>query len=471
MTMHLGIVGLGTMGANLARNAARNGATVAVYNRTPQKTDAFAAEYGKEGTFIPCKTYAELARALPSPRSILLMVKAGPDTDAVIEDLLPHLENGDCIIDAGNSHYRDTERREKFLREQGIAFIGMGVSGGEEGALKGPSMMPGGDRAAVERLMSLFSAMAAEDGDGGTCIAYMGSGGAGHFVKMVHNGIEYGIMQLIAETYDVLKHVGGFSNEQLAETFAAWDKQPGLSSFLIEITADIFTKKDTETGADLIDMIKDGAGQKGTGKWTTEAAMTLGEATPTIDAAVTARILSSSPRRIARNRSKFPAELVQQDIPASATVQEWMAAALECSFICTYNQGFHLIERASETLGWNVSLAEVARIWRGGCIIRSSLLPTYQRACNPNETEAALVVEQEIIGRFADGRQEQWRSLVCLAQSQGIPIPALAATLSYYDTIRSDHLPQNLIQAQRDYFGAHGFERMDREGVFHGAWK
>ncbi|MAE68563.1 phosphogluconate dehydrogenase (NADP(+)-dependent, decarboxylating) [bacterium] len=465
----LGVIGLGTMGANLARNAARNGAKVAVFNRTTEVMHDFVKEYGKEGMFVPCKTYEELVRSLDTPRAILLMVKAGSAVDAVLEDLLPHLSEGDIIIDGGNSHYPDTERRYAVLKERGIRFLGMGVSGGEEGALMGPSMMPGGDKSAWDDMKDLLEKMAADDGLGGKCVSYIGEGGSGHFVKMVHNGIEYGVMQLIAESYDIMKNLGGYSNKDLAETFAHWNEGDDLNSFLVEITAKIFTKADDQGGGELIDKIKDAAGQKGTGKWTTEAAMDLGVAIPTINAAVDARILSGDlKKREARSEDQFPVELDEHrpDIKPHR-LRTQVRSALECSIICTHNQGFQLIEWGSDEYGWNINLAEVARIWRGGCIIRSKLLGKFQRACDPG-TQAP---EKEILDRFSGERQTDWRHVVRVASVNGIPIPAIGISLSYYDTIRRERLPQNLIQAQRDLFGAHTFERTDKAGTFHADWE
>lgn len=466
----IGLIGLGIMGANLARNAARNGAKVAVYNRTTEKTDAFMRDHGTEGTFVACHTLEGLISALPTPRSILIMVDAGAAIDAVLQELMPLLSQGDSVIDGGNSHFSDTERRIIDFKNRGLYFLGMGVSGGEEGALNGPSMMPGGSREAFENIEPLLNKMAAKDGSGGKCVSFVGSGGAGHFVKMVHNGIEYGIMQLIAEAYDILKTLGGFSNEELAKTFDSWNKIPALASFLVEITAQIFTVKDPEGERDLIDLIKDSAAQKGTGKWTTEAAFDLGQATPTIDAAVAARILSADPKRTVRQRENLPRELDDKNaLPSPEHLKQCVGAALECSVICTYNQGFHLMERASISHGWKIPLHEVARIWRGGCIIRSAVLEPFEHACK-NESDSVTVSEKEILNRFSGGQQRNWRIAIAYALSHGIPIPAMAASLSYYDTISRERLPQNLTQAQRDFFGAHGFERTDKSGNFHGKW-
>jgi 6-phosphogluconate dehydrogenase len=462
--MQLGLIGLGVMGANLARNAAHRGAKVAVFNRTPDKTDAFLKAHGSEGNFVACHTYEQLKAALTPPRPIVLMVKAGQAVDDVIKELLPVMDKGDILIDAGNSLFSDTQRREKEVAAAGLHFFGMGVSGGEEGALKGPSMMPGGDKQAYESMEPLFKKMAAQDGAGGTCVAHIGPGGAGHFVKMVHNGIEYGIMQLIAETYDLLKSLGRVSNADMGKIFAEWNQGPDLGSFLVEITAQVFAKKDPDTGKDLLDVILDQAGQKGTGKWTTDAAMTLGVPVPTITAAVDARIMSgdTAMRETGKHMPFSP-------LQASADPREvaiMARSALELSTILSYIQGFELIHRASEEYKWNIDLSEVARIWRGGCIIRSVLLPIFQRAfADDGDKDRAALMD-----RFSGKRQEHWRRLLTLAVSNGIPTPAMSASLAYYDTYRREKLPQNLIQAQRDLFGAHTFKRTDKEGVFHANW-
>ena len=460
--LQLGVIGLGTMGANLARNAARNGAKVIVYNRTQETMDKFLDEYGKEGQLKGSKSYKEFVQSLESPRAILIMVKAGETVDAVINELVPLLEKGDILIDGGNSHYPDSERRTKELQEQGIHFIGMGVSGGEEGALNGPSMMPGGDEKAFKTLAPLLDKMAADDGLGGKCVAFMGSGGAGHFVKMVHNGIEYGVMQLIAESYAIMKDVGGFDPAELAETFVAWNADESLQSFLLEITAEIFKKQDDESEGMLIDKIADRAGQKGTGKWTTQAAHDYGVAIPTINAAVDARILSGDSEKRAAHQS-LPVELDEQDpVPPPEKLRSIVRNAFELASITAYGQGFDLMERAAKQEGWKIDLGEVARIWRGGCIIRSALLPLFQMW-----NEAAF---EDIKKCFAGEKQRDWRRAVVIAGSRGIPIPALSASLHAYDAYRSERLPQNLIQAQRDFFGAHTYERIDKEGTFHTEW-
>lgn len=462
--MQLGLIGLGTMGANLARNAARNGAKVVVYNRTPEKTDAFMAAYGNEGNFVACKTLEELVAALTPPRPIVLMVKAGEAVDEMIAQLKPYISAGDILIDAGNSHYKDTDRRVAELASQNLRFIGMGVSGGEEGALRGPSMMPGGDKAAFESLAPLLTAMSADDGMGGKCVSYVGPGGAGHFVKTVHNGIEYGMMQLIAESYQLLKEVGGLSNADLAQTFSAWSTSRELKGFLMEITASIFMTKDPETGADLLDVIKDTAAQKGTGKWTTESAFDFGVAVPTITAGVDARIMSSAKAFRVQQAGATPLKI--DDIPVDRT--ELIAnvrIALELSMLNAYAQGFQLLTEASKQQNWNLNIPEIARTWMGGCIIRSSMVDMYRKAF-AGDRDAGFALR----ARFEGQNQIDWRHVVALGALRGVALPAMSASLWYYDAYRTSRLPQNLIQAQRDFFGAHTFERTDKDGSFHHHW-
>ena len=467
--LQLGVIGLGTMGANLARNAARNGAEVIVYNRTRETTKKFLNDFGKEGQFKGSKSYKEFVQNIRPPRPILLMVKAGEPVDAVIGGIAPLLKEGDILIDGGNSHYRDTERRMQELQGRGIRFVGMGVSGGEEGALNGPSMMPGGGRDAYKVLAPLFEKMAADDGLGGKCVTFIGSGGAGHFVKMVHNGIEYGVMQLIAEAYAVLKDVAGFTNEQLAETFSAWNADATLQSFLLKITAAIFTKRDSVGKGMLIDKITDRAGQKGTGKWATQAALEYGVSVPTINAAVDARVLSGDTEKRAAHQS-LPAALDKQDpVPPPEKLRSIVRNAFELASITTYGQGFDLMQRAAEREGWKIDLSEVARIWRGGCIIRSALLPLFQEQYGADRS-AAKTAFAAVKERFAGEKQRDWRRVVVIAASRGVPVPAFSASLHAYDAYRSERLPQNLIQAQRDFFGAHTYERVDKKGVFHTEW-
>jgi 6-phosphogluconate dehydrogenase len=464
MNMQFGLIGLGTMGANLARNAARNGAKVVVYNRTAEKTDSFMSNHASEGNFIAAKTLPEFVVSLESPRPIVLMVKAGEAVDAMINELLPHIAPGDILIDAGNSHYKDTDRRIASLKEKGIHFIGMGVSGGEEGALLGPSMMPGGDKAAYESLAPLLIKMSADDGMGGKCVSYVGAGGTGHYVKMVHNGIEYGIMQLIAEAYDLLKRLGGLSNAELGALFTEWSTSEDLRGFLMEITAKTFTQKDAETGKDLIDVIKDAAGQKGTGKWTTEAAFNYGVAVPTITAGIDARIMSSA--KDFRSGQSKASPLQVDDIPVDRDeLIKNVRIALELSMMNAYAQGFQLMSVPSQQESWNLNIPEIARTWRGGCIIRSSMVEFYQRAFSGDRS-----VLDEMKVKFGKDRQIAWRHVVALGALRGIPLPAMSASLSYYDSYRTERLPQNLIQAQRDFFGAHTFERLDKEGSFHVQW-
>ncbi len=463
-TSCLGVIGLGTMGANLARNAARNGARVILYNRTGEKTDAFMEQYGKEGEFVACKTLKEFCSAFKGTKVILLMVKAGDAVDQMIEELIPLLSKGDILIDAGNSHDIDTMVRERNLQKNGIFFLGMGVSGGEEGALKGPSMMPGGSKEAYEKVAPLLMKMAADDGNGGKCVTYIGPEGTGHFVKMVHNGIEYGIMQLIAEAYHLLKVEATLDNADMGKIFEQWNTGY-LESFLLEITAKIFHKKDPESGEDLLDLIKDAAGQKGTGKWTTLAAMNYGVAVPTITAAVDARIVSSAKDF----RLKMSNETVlARDNGVSydkALLIEMIRDALELSVLNAYAQGFQLLSNASDDGKWNLNLSEIARIWRGGCIIRSNVLEAYQRCFAGDEAS-----REQLRVRFSEHRQLHWRRIVALGALHATALPAMSASLSYYDAYRSAWLPQNLTQAQRDLFGAHTYERLDRPGSFHTEW-
>ncbi len=462
---HIAVVGLSVMGANLARNAARNGATVSVFNRTTEKMEKFLSDFGSEGAFIGCKTHEELAASFKGTKTILLMVQAGAAVDDVIAEILPHLSKGDILIDGGNSYFKDTERRAKELSAKGIRFVGMGVSGGEEGALNGPSMMPGGDKSAVEELLPLLTKMSASDGEGGKCIAYMGEGGAGHFVKMVHNGIEYGDMQLIAEAYHLLTYVSGLENEQLAKLFAEWNEGEDLQSFLIEITAQIFKKR--EGDAYLVDLILDSAGSKGTGKWTSQCALDLGVMIPTITAAVDARAMSAHKKeRSAAFKALEPYKLAV-DTPDldSADVR----FALFLSKICSYAQGLALIAAASKEYGWNLPFAEICRIWKGGCIIRSTLLGTFEKAFKKDPSLKNLLLDPSVIEEFKE-RHQVWRSVIAKGIAAGVPLPAMTASVSYFDGYFTENLPQNLIQAQRDLFGAHTFQRIDKEGTFHADW-
>jgi 6-phosphogluconate dehydrogenase len=463
-----GVIGLAVMGENLALNVERNGFPIAVYNRSREKTDAFMAERAQGKNAIATYTMEEFVQSLERPRRILIMVKAGAPVDGVIEQLKPLLDEGDVLIDGGNSLFHDTERRAKDLEAAKFTFIGMGVSGGEEGALNGPSLMPGGTKAAYDALEPILVKIAAQVDDG-PCVTYIGPGGAGHYVKMVHNGIEYGDMQLIAEAYDLMKNVAGLNAQQLHEVFAEWNSTPELNSYLIEITADIFTKIDEETGLPLVDLIMDAAGQKGTGRWTVADALELGVSIPTIIAAVNARIISS-----------YKAERMEaaQMLPGPATaqfdgnMQEFIAKvrdALYCSKMCSYAQGMALLSKASETYGFQLNLGECARIWKGGCIIRAGFLNKIKHAFDENPALANLLLAPEFRQTILD-KQTAWREVVMMATKLGISIPAFGASLEYFDSYRRDRLPQNLTQAQRDYFGAHTYERIDKPGVFHTEW-
>ena len=458
----IGLIGLAVMGQNLARNVANKGFSISVFNRTTTTTDEFIKEFGTE-KLIGSHTLEEFVQSLAKPCKILIMVKAGAPVDAVIDQLTPLLEAGDIIIDGGNSFYQDTIRRQESLATKNIHFIGMGISGGEEGALNGPSMMPGGDKAAYDTVAPILEKIAAADGIGGTCISYLGAGAAGHFVKTVHNGIEYAIMQALAETYDILHRLGQFSNDQLHQIFNDWNKTANLNSFLVEITATIFAKKDEETGKYLIDLIKDAGKQKGTGKWTSQAAFDYGMPVPTITAATEARMMSAHPTR---HKMQFPETLNDTDLPTPDQIKHQAFHALELTTLISYFQGFDLLAATSAEYNWELNLSEIARIWRGGCIIRSSLLDPFQKlyAQDPNST--AYLLKQ-----FEGENQLSWRQFVALGINHGIPLPTTQAALAYYDALRAERLPQNLTQAQRDLFCAHTYQRTDKEGQFHTDWE
>ncbi len=469
MAQSFGLIGLAVMGENLALNIERNGFPIAVYNRSRDKTDAFMANRAGGKNVKPTYTIEEFVESLDRPRKILIMVKAGAPVDAVMNQLKPLLQEGDMIIDGGNSLYTDTERRVKEMESTGLRFIGMGVSGGEEGALNGPSLMPGGTEAAYKEIEPIVTKIAAQVDDG-PCVTYIGKGGAGHYVKMVHNGIEYGDMQLIAEAYDLLKNAIGLSHTQLHEVFAEWNTTDELDSFLIEITASIFTKMDDETGLPLVDVILDAAGQKGTGRWTVETALDLGVSIPTIIAAVNARIMSSiKEERVAASKELTgPTGKYEGDAAAFITK---VRDALYCSKICSYAQGMALLAKASQEFGYDLNLGECARIWKGGCIIRARFLNKIKQAFDENPQLPNLLLAPEFKQTILD-RQDAWREVLMTAAKLGIPVPAFSASLDYFDTYRRDRLPQNLTQAQRDYFGAHTYERTDKpRGEFsHADW-
>ena len=462
---NFGFMGLGVMGHMLALNMERNGFRVAGYDLDPEKVKAFGTNYpGKN--LVACNTIEEFLDALERPRRIMMMVPAGKVVDAAIASIQDVLEPGDLLIDGGNTFFQDTERRSKALEAKGIIYIGTGVSGGEYGALWGPSIMPGGQPQAWELIKPIFEAIAAK-AYGEPCVAYMGPRGAGHYVKMVHNGIEYGDMQLIAEAYDLLHRGLGLDNAQLHEIFAEWNRGE-LESYLIEITANIFTKTDPETGKEIVDLILDEAAQKGTGKWTSQNALDLGAPTPTINAAVESRIVSAyKDERVAAAKILVGPEPEVSTNPE--TVIHWVREALYAAKICSYAQGFGLMRLASQEYGYNLNYGEIARIWRGGCIIRARFLNDISQAFQRNPDLPNLMVDPQFAQRMNAG-QLALRRVVALAAENGIPALAFSSALAYFDAYRSARLPANLTQAQRDYFGAHTYRRVDREGSFHTQW-
>ncbi len=467
MAQSFGLIGLAVMGENLALNVERNGFPVAVYNRTASVTEAFMNTRAQGKNFVAAYSLPDFVQALERPRRIMIMVKAGGPVDAVIDQLKPLLDSGDMIIDGGNSLYEDTERRVKDLESTGLRFIGMGVSGGEEGALNGPSLMPGGTEAAYREIEPIVTKIAAQVDDG-PCVTYIGPGGSGHYVKMVHNGIEYGDMQLIAEAYDLLRNVAGLSAAELHEIFAEWNTTDELDSFLIEITADIFKKIDPDTGVPLVDLVMDAAGQKGTGRWTVMSALEMGVSIPTIIAAVNARIISSiKTERVAASKELTgPTGTYEGD---TKTFVNMVRDALYCSKICSYAQGMALLAKASQEYNYNLDLGEMARIWKGGCIIRARFLNKIKHAYDENPALPNLLLAPEFKQTILD-RQAAWREVIMTAAKLGIPVPAFSASLDYFDSYRRAALPQNLTQAQRDYFGAHTYERTDKPGTFHTEW-
>ncbi|MBZ8180921.1 decarboxylating NADP(+)-dependent phosphogluconate dehydrogenase [Oscillatoria salina] len=466
-----GVIGLAVMGENLALNVESRGFPIAVYNRTGAKTEAFMAERAEGKDVKAAYSLEEFVQILERPRKILVMVKAGKPVDAVIQQLKPLLAEGDMIIDGGNSLYDDTERRTQELEATGLGYVGMGVSGGEEGALHGPSLMPGGTEAAYKELEPILTKIAAQAFDGdGPCVTFIGPGGAGHYVKMVHNGIEYGDMQLIAEAYDLMKNCLGLNNQQLHEVFAEWNTTEELNSFLIEITADIFKYIDKETNQPLVELILDSAGQKGTGRWTVVSSLELGVPIPTIYAAVNARVISSY-----KDEREAAAKVLSGPTPKyDGDVKAWINKirdALYCSKMCSYAQGMALLAKASDEFNYNLNLAETARIWKGGCIIRAQFLEKIKKAYIDNPKLPNLLLAPEFKQTILD-RQDAWREVLTLANSSGIAVPAFSSSLDYFDAYRRDRLPQNLTQAQRDYFGAHTYERTDkpRGEFFHTEW-
>ncbi|MDF9839384.1 MULTISPECIES: NADP-dependent phosphogluconate dehydrogenase [unclassified Paenibacillus] len=462
----IGVVGLAVMGKNLAMNMESKGFSVAVYNRSSEKTDELLAEAAGKN-FVGAYSIEEFVQSLELPRKIMIMVKAGKPTDDTIQQLVPFLSPGDILIDGGNAFFPDTQRRNKELQAQGFRFIGAGVSGGEEGALKGPAIMPGGQQDAYELVEPILTAISAKV-DGDPCSTYIGPDGAGHYVKMVHNGIEYGDMQLIGEAYQLLKDVLGLDTAELHEIFAEWNRGE-LSSYLIEITADIFAKADPETGKPMVDVILDSAGQKGTGKWTSQNALDLGVPLSIITESVFARFLSAmKEERVAASKRLQGPEVKSFDGDAKEFI-EAVRKALYASKIASYAQGFAQMRVASDEYNWNLNYGSIAMIFRGGCIIRAGFLQNIKDAYD-RDPELKNLFLDEYFSNVVHNYQDAWREVVALAVKRGIPVPAFASGLAYYDSYRSERLPANLLQAQRDYFGAHTFERVDKPGSFHFQW-
>ena len=464
---NFGLTGLAVMGQNLARNVAHKGFPIAVHNRTTEKTDKFMEEYGGEGTLTGSQSVQDFVNALQTPRAIMIMVKAGQPVDDVIAELRPFLSKGDLLIDGGNSLFTDTERRVKELTADGFLFLGTGVSGGEEGALNGPSIMPGGSEEAYRIVEPIFTKIAAQV-DGTPCCTYIGNGGAGHYVKMVHNGIEYADMQLIAEAYDLLKNGAGLTNAELQSVFTQWN-DGDLDSFLIEITAQIFAKKDDlETGNDLVDMVLDKAAQKGTGKWTAQNALDMGVPVTAITEAVYARSLSAfKDQRVAASKV-LPGPAGQISGDKQLFIND-IRDALYASKVVAYAQGFEQMLAAAKEFDWTLHPGEIATIWRGGCIIRARFLDRIKDAYDSQPDLANLLLAPYFTDAIKNA-QDGWRRTVGEAARLGIPIPAFSSALAYYDGYRRERLPANLIQAQRDLFGAHTYERIDRPGAFHSQW-
>ena len=466
-TADIGVTGLAVMGRNLARNLARHGHVVALHNRSVQRTRSLVAEHGDEGTFVASESLEDFVGSLKSPRAVIVMVKAGEPTDAVIEELTPLLDEGDIVIDCGNAHFADTRRREATLREHGIHFVGCGVSGGEEGALLGPSIMPGGSAQSYEKLGPIFESIAAQV-DGTPCCVHVGPDGAGHFVKMVHNGIEYADMQLIAEAYDLLRAGLGAEPPELAEIFRTWNSGD-LESFLIEITADVLAQPDAATGKPFIDIVLDQAEQKGTGRWTVQSALDLGVPITGIAEATFARALSGHAEQRGPAQQAFGSELGDLAITDRDGFVEDVRRALYASKVVAYAQGFDHIAAGSTEFGWDVDRGAMATIWRGGCIIRARFLDRIREAYDADPDLPTLLVAPYFADAVRSG-VDAWRRVVSAAALAGIPTPAFSSSLAYYDGLRRDRLPAALIQGLRDNFGAHTYRRVDRDGSFHVQW-
>lgn len=464
-TQQFGVIGIGVMGKNLALNVESRGLSVSVYDQSSVKTDELLIEE-KGRNIVGTYSIEEFVNSLELPRKILLMIKAGKSVDEAIDKLIPFISKGDILIDGGNSFFKDTIRRSEKLENLGFRFIGAGVSGGEEGALKGPAIMPGGQEDAYKIVEPIFTAIAAKI-DGQPCCTYIGANGAGHYVKMVHNGIEYADMQLICEAYSLLKGVAGLSNEQLHDVFTKWNKGE-LDSYLMEITSEIFAEKDSESGEHMIDVILDKAGQKGTGKWTSQSALDLGVPIPTITEAVFARCMSAikDERTLASNILKGPDVSFQGDINEFI---ESVRRALYTSKICSYAQGFALMKAAAVEYSWDLKYEEIAKIFRGGCIIRAQFLNKISEAYE-NDANLKNIMLDSYFKNILSSYQRDLRLVVSTAINFGVPVPGFSSALMYYDSYRSANHPANLLQAQRDYFGAHTFERTDKEGIFHHEW-
>ena len=463
----IGVTGLAVMGRNLARNLARHGYAVALHNRSPERTRSLVKEHGDEGTFIPSEPMPDFVASLERPRAIIVMVQAGRPTDAVIDELVPLLDEGDIVVDCGNAHFIDTRRREAALREQGLHFVGCGVSGGEEGALNGPSIMPGGSKESYERLGPIFENIAAQV-DGVPCCTHVGPDGAGHFVKMVHNGIEYADMQLIAEAYDLLRSGLGEAPGEIGEIFRTWN-EGDLDSYLIQITADVLSHVDAETGRPFVDVVLDQAEQKGTGRWTVQSALDLGVPITGIAEATFARSLSGHAEQRQAARESFGTDLTPVHYGDRDAFVEDVRRALYASKVVAYAQGFDQIGAGSDEYDWNINRGAMATIWRGGCIIRARFLDRIRTAYDENASLPSLMVAPYFAAAVRDG-VDSWRRVVAQAAAAGIPTPAFSSSLAYFDGLRQERLPAALIQGLRDYFGAHTYRRVDRDGVFHTDW-
>ena len=468
-TAQFAMIGLGVMGENLALNVERNGFPIAVWNRRSDAVDAFVNGRGAGLKVTGAHSPEELAAALERPRRIMMLVKAGEAVDWTIDQIKPHLDPGDVVIDGGNSWFEDTQRRDAKLTEEGFHFVGSGVSGGEEGALWGPSLMPGGKKEAYEIIRPIFEAIAAKTEDG-ACVTHCGPDGAGHFVKMIHNGIEYGDMQLIAEAYDIMRQGLGLEAAELADIFSEWNDGE-LNSFLIEVTAKVLSVNDDETGKPLVDLIVDKAGQKGTGKWTSQIALDLGVPVPTMNSAIEARYISGlKDERVAASKEiEGPKGRYEGD---KKELIEAVRAALYASKICSYAQGMNLIRAGSDKYDWGIDLGEMSRIWKGGCIIRAQFLDKIKQAYQRRSDLPNLLVDPDFKAWVSES-QEKWRTAVTTAQRLGVPTLAMSASLAYFDSYRTANLPANLTQAQRDYFGAHTYERVDKPelGAVHTNWQ